>query len=215
MPTKFIVRKGDCLQTIAYTHGFFWETVWNDSLNDKLRQKCKTPNILAPGDEIFIPDKRPKQYEGATEQRHCFKLKGVPFKLQIRLVDGSGKLRTGIPYVLLFPTGETFRDNIPSDGWIKHHIPPTATTAILQLTDHDQGITEQYALDLGGLDPIYEVTGIQQRLRNLGYEPSDAPGSMGPGTAAALRSFQEIHGLTPSGEADKRTLDTLLEVHGC
>ncbi|MEW6367261.1 MAG: peptidoglycan-binding domain-containing protein [Acidobacteriota bacterium] len=207
------MKQGECFESIAFKYGFNWETLWAHPQNQRLREKSKTPNIVMPGDEIYIPEKRAKSEAGATEQSHRFKLKGVPSKVQLRMVDSAGKIRAGLSYVMEIQDGPTYRGKIPADGWIRHSIPPNAKTARLEVTDNV--VTEEYVLQLGGLDPIYEVTGIQQRLKNLGYDLDDAPGAFGPATEAAICSFQTAHGLTETGEADKRTLDKLLEVYGC
>jgi N-acetylmuramoyl-L-alanine amidase len=71
-------RQGDSIPSLAHENGHFWETVWNDGANAELRQKRPRPNQLAPGDEVAIPDLRPKKKSGATEQKHRFVRRGVP-----------------------------------------------------------------------------------------------------------------------------------------
>ncbi len=211
--TRHLVKQGECIESIAFKHGFHWRTIWEDPGNAQLNRTCMTPNILKPGDEVYIPQKRTKSESCLTEQRHRFKLKGVPSKVQLRLVDAAGNLRTGLSYKLEVQDGPTYQGKIPEDGWIKHSIPPEAKAAKLELVAEE--FTEEYVLQLGGLDPIYELTGVQQRLQNLGYSLSDPAGVFGPATEAALRNFQAAHGLIASGEADSPTLDMLLEIYGC
>ncbi|MEJ2692035.1 MAG: peptidoglycan-binding domain-containing protein [Candidatus Thiodiazotropha sp.] len=57
---------------------------------------------------------------------------------------------------------------------------------------------------LGELDPVNEVSGIQQRLSHLGYAPGEIDGLMGPKTRGAVILFQE----------DQRDGDPMLEVDG-
>lgn len=85
MPTDYQAKSGDCVSSVAFNHGFFWETLWNHGSNSELKTKRKDPNILKEGDVVHIPDLTLKQESGATEQRHRFKLKGVPAKLKLKL----------------------------------------------------------------------------------------------------------------------------------
>ncbi|MFH1075402.1 MAG: hypothetical protein V1753_00935 [Pseudomonadota bacterium] len=51
----YIVKQGDCIESIAFKHGLFWETVWNHPNNQQLKQERKNPNILLAGDKVFVP----------------------------------------------------------------------------------------------------------------------------------------------------------------
>ncbi|MFN2476605.1 MAG: peptidoglycan-binding domain-containing protein [Chthoniobacterales bacterium] len=53
------------------------------------------------------------------------------------------------------------------------------------------------------------VVGAQSRLAQQGYYTSGVDGAFGPGTAAALRTFQVRFGLAPSGRLDMETLAAL------
>lgn len=211
--SEHIVQQGECIESIAFQHGLFWQTVWDHPKNRELRERCKAPSVLAPGDSVSIPEKLQHWETGESGRRHQFRLKGVPFKVQLRLLDDDGRPRTGVSYVLKFPDGTAVRGAVPSDGWIKHHVPPQAKTAQLDVLA-DTG-TEQYVLTLANLDPIYEATGIQQRLRNLGYMVEEPTGELDMATELALWEFQIAHGLSPSGGADEKTLEKLLDLHGC
>ncbi len=88
MPEEdYKVKDGDCISSIAFSHGFFWETLWNHGKNSDLKSKRKDPNILKEGDVVHIPELSPKEESCATEKRHKFKLKGVPAKLKLKLMQ--------------------------------------------------------------------------------------------------------------------------------
>ena len=53
------------------------------------------------------------------------------------------------------------------------------------------------------------VRWVQQRLIELGFLNGSADGVYGPKTAAALRAFQEKHGLEGTGKADATTIQML------
>ncbi len=54
-----------------------------------------------------------------------------------------------------------------------------------------------------------EVTQIQQRLSQLGYDPGKADGIFGDRTLAAVKAFQRDYGLTVDGIVGKNTLAAL------
>ena len=76
---------GECLNVIADRFGFFPKTLWDHPKNARLKSERKDPNILLPGDRVFIPEKTPREESAATEQRQRFRRKGVPSKMKIRL----------------------------------------------------------------------------------------------------------------------------------
>jgi len=97
VPTYYEVQKGVCISSIAFNHGFFWKTLWKDGSNSQLKSKRKDPNILHEGDTVHIPDLALKEESGATEQRHRFKLKGVPAKLKLKLMRPKLKAKKKEP----------------------------------------------------------------------------------------------------------------------
>lgn len=82
----YVVMQGECIESIAFEHGFYGESIWNDSQNAELKKVRKDHNILYPGDIIFIPDKEENHEHSNSGQRHPFRRKGVPAILRIRLL---------------------------------------------------------------------------------------------------------------------------------
>src|SRR5882724_8132013 len=91
MAEDYEVKPGDCVSSIAYSRGFFWETLWNHPSNAALKNARKDPNILNPGDILHIPDLTPNEESCANEQDHAFKLKGVPAKLKLKVMRQKAK----------------------------------------------------------------------------------------------------------------------------
>jgi N-acetylmuramoyl-L-alanine amidase len=207
---NYEVQQGDCIESIAFNHGHFWKTVWNHPDNQQLKSVRKDPNVLLAGDKVFVPDLRPKQESGATEQRHRFKRKGVPSAISIVLKE-KGKPRANVQYVLEID-GVVTSGTTDGEGRIQHSISPHARTGSLTVGENKE---EFYTLRLGHVDPIDEVTGYQARLKNLGYYHGPIDGESGEETAAALRRFQRAQGLRVTGQADSETRDKLKSEYGC
>jgi putative chitinase len=64
---------------------------------------------------------------------------------------------------------------------------------------------------LGSQNPaLHSTTWLQVSLNKLGADPALVPdGSYGPQTAAAVKEFQESHGLEPNGKIDPATLSEI------
>jgi hypothetical protein len=92
---------------------------------------------------------------------------------------------------------------------LKEKISPVATEAQLFIGKERREVK----LSLGELEPLTEVTGVQARLANLGFEPGPVDGELGPRTQAALQ-VQAQHDLDPTGNIDDKTISALKKRHG-
>jgi hypothetical protein len=210
-----VVKQGECLSSIARRFGFSnWRTIYDHIENTEFRQLRPNPNLLYPGDRLFIPEREQREERGATEQRHRFKRRGEPTRLKIRLIDSEGEPLTNKRCLLEAGSG---RNEAPTDdeGCIEINIPPETESGILLLhADTDSGEDEwMWNLQLGHLDPIDEVSGVQGRLNNLGFDCGPVDGISGPRTEAAVREFQGKYNLTVDGIAGPQTKGRLTEVH--
>jgi len=205
MQTEHKVRQGECISSIANKYGFFPETIWNDPLNKKLKKNREEGNILYPGDIVIIPGKRPKEESGNTEQRHRFRKKGTPSKLLLRCLDRSEPIANQ-PYILNID-GKVFEGQTDEDGILKETIIPSARSGKLIIGEPPN--EKEFNLQLGALDPINTVTGVQERLKNLGFAPGKIDGDLSSRTKSAIRRFQEATGLKVTGELDKDTEERL------
>ena len=85
------VQQGECLASIAEQYGFVkWKVIYDHPQNEDLKSKRKNPNVLSPGDQVFIPDIRPKVTARSTDSTHQFVLKSVKHKLRLVLKDQDG-----------------------------------------------------------------------------------------------------------------------------
>ncbi|HEV7925628.1 MAG TPA: peptidoglycan-binding domain-containing protein [Verrucomicrobiae bacterium] len=210
MPQDYVVQSGDCISSIAYENGFFWKTLWNLSQNAGLKSKRKNPNVLLAGDIVHIPDLRIKQEPGATEKRHKFRLKGVPEKLRMKLLDANHKPRANLDYIIIID-GNSRRGTTDGNGELIESIPPNAKSGKIVLAGDN---THPITLSLGHLDPISEVSGLKSRLLNLGFYKGPIDGNFDDATKQAICAFQTKQGLPVTGVADDATTAQLQKAHG-
>lgn len=199
---KHIVAQGECVASIAFENGFFWETIWNAAENEALRTLRGNPNVLLPGDEVTIPDKRRKNVSCGTGKRHVFRLRAIPAKLHLVILM-AGEPCANEPYVVELD-GKTVNGTTGAGGEVDVLLFPNVKSAKLTVGTGDEAT--EYILRLRELPPISEIAGVQRRLENLGY--GSAP------MATVLRAFQHDHELPETGEADADTVEALQTAHG-
>ncbi len=205
------------MSSIAYSHGFFWQTLWNLSENAGLKAKRKNPNVLMTGDIVHIPDLTVKRESGATETTHKFTLKGVPEKLNIQLLDFDHKPRPNLGYVIVID-GNSRRGKTDANGVVTEGIPPNAMSGKLTFAappDHTGKAKNQVMiLQLGALNPISEVSGLKARLANLGFYKGPIDENLDAAAKKAIGAFQRKKGLPVTGVADAATRQKLQDLSG-
>jgi hypothetical protein len=215
MPTTYVVRQGDCWAKIAKQFGFAdYKLLYDDPANAELKAKRPNPNVLRPGDEIQIPDRTPKTVDIGSGRKHKLLVKSARKALRLKLVAHDGEPLAGEAYELDIGDGAPRNGSTDGDGKLEELVPSQLATATLTIGDR------VLVLRLGYLDPVAEakdgdLSGVQGRLKNLGYDPGPADGKYGPRTRAALAIFQSDEDLDVTGEIDDATLDKLVEAHGC
>lgn len=211
MSKHYKVKAGDCLSSIAFEHGFFWEVIWNHPDNADLKRKREDPNILQAGDIVCIPDKSSKEESCETGGQHRFKVKGVPAKLRIRFRADEEPLSNEC-YRLTIDGGALIAGRLDGEGYLEISISPNSREAKVYI---GQGALEkEYIFALGQLDPIQSLSGIQARLNALGYSCTGEQ-ELGEGTRSALRGFQAGRGLPITGDANQETLGALAKAYKC
>ena len=205
-----IVKAGDSAVSIAEQYGLFAPTIWNAPQNEALRARRPDMNTLLPGDELFIPERRVKPTRVETDARHRFRRKGIPAHFRLQLYD-FGEPRANQKFSAEIDNHETIEGSSDAEGVVEFKLPPKARAGRLTIGE-DAFVVE---LSFGHLDPIDELSGVQQRLTNLGYDCGGAEGQLDARTVAALRAFQLAHSadLQVSGEPDPMTVERLRELH--
>jgi hypothetical protein len=205
-----IVEQGDCLSSIAFRHKLNWPKIWNHQKNQSLKRLSKNPNILMPGDVVWIPKLEQKTHSCQTEKRHTFVRKGVPEKLNVRFLDMEGKPFANEPYVLTID-GISSRGKLDQDGWLRANISPGASSGSIEIGQNQDLLCCN--LNLGHMDPISERSGVQRRLMNLGYYDGLLDGADSEQLQRAIASFREAEKLTESDD-EEAFLNRLRDCHG-
>lgn len=218
MAIQHTVEQGEYLASIAQKYKITdYRTIYDHPQNAEFKRKRPNPNVIYPGDELFIPDRETKQESRSTEQRHRFRLKIPQLLLRLIVKDGEGKPFANAAYTLKVQE-QVYKGTTNAKGLLQQEIPIGAESAELIL--EKSGLT--WPLLIGHLDPVDEedlkiITGVQARLNNLGFNCGPVDGISGPRTRAAIKAFQAsvLKRANPDGETDKATREALAREHGC
>jgi N-acetylmuramoyl-L-alanine amidase len=206
------VKQGDCISSIAFENGFFPDTIWNHPNNAELKKKRQDPNVLMPGDMVFVPDIRPKEVSEPTNQVHKFRYKSTPAKLRIQFSEND-QPRANVPYKLTIDGKVVSNpgDKTDSTGMVVSSILPDAREGVLELGEGEEKV--QYNLVLGYLNPVKDISGVKQRLRNLGFYGGKIDGAMDEEIKNSIQAFQSVNKLTATGELNQETMNKLRNLH--
>ncbi len=216
MADYYTVEQGDHLSKIAKDNGFpDYTVIWDHPSNSDLKKQRQNPNILLPGDQVFIPDKEEKQESGGTDKRHTFTVDKKTLKLRLVLEDIYEKPIAGASCALLV-SGQTFQLTTDGQGKLEQEIPLDATEAYLVIRgDQTPFKDDVIPIKIGHLDPVDELSGQIARLNNLGYFAGDVTETDQDASESAVEEFQCDHGLKVDGDCGPKTQAKLKQIHGC
>lgn len=209
----YIVRAGDYLSKIASAHGIAdWHALYNHPSNAEFRRLRPNPNLIYPGDELFIPDRTGKAAPAPTGGPSRFRAHRSSNTLQVTLRDFEGRPLAN-QAATLEVAGASRAVTTDGSGRLNEPIPPDVTRAQVTIN----GVTITFAI--GELNPMDDadddgVSGVQGRLSNLGYYGGEIDGELGDETRDAIRAFQRAHDLVESGYADRPLKDALRSEYG-
>jgi hypothetical protein len=183
--------------------------------NEELRARRRDdPDLLAPGDPVFLPDPEPKSIEAPAGAVLRIVVHLPRERLSLRLTEDEGRPLRDHRYRLVH--GLTVHEG-DADSPIELDGPFEEKTLALTLLDGSGAVVEELTLLLAGLPPCCDerdgLAGIQARLSNLGFAPGPVDGVPGPQTLAAIRSFQALQGLPVTGLPDD-VREPLRKEHG-
>jgi N-acetylmuramoyl-L-alanine amidase len=216
MPLTHVVRPGEHLGAIAKQYGFEnFSMLWELPENAELKRLREDPALLAPGDELFIPDRVRLVFNRITDASHDVKVKLDRLQLNLRVLDIDGE-----PYK---NAAVTIRVEPPKKPGASFQTEKTLTTdgegkLSVDIAKHVRAGSllvdgVEFPLDIGKLDPIDTQAGVAQRLHNLGYlapRDLDRDGEIDAAELElAIRDFQADHTLESTGQA--KDIETKLE----
>lgn len=217
MPTRHVVQQGESLRSIARRYGFAdCQAIQRHPENAALCRSRSNPDILHPGDEVFIPDKEVKWATVATRRKQQFSLRSsTSDALRLRLLDPMGEPFAGGRYELRVGD-QVYEGTAGPSGEIEHPLPAGVGEASLRVWI--SGVEFEIFccnLTINHLDPVEELSGVQARLRALALYEGGIDGVASDALRLAVERFQAMHGLSISGEVDGETREKLREVYGC
>ena len=234
--TKHVCTGSDHISKLAADGGFaHWKTVWDN--NGTLSAKRSNPNILFKGDKLTpagdtvkIPDLDPGSKGANTEIFNSFSTGTDKLFLRLRILKDDFSALANAKYTLTIPgVADPLTGTTNGQGQIEKEISRSATQAKLTVstpaasgsdgTCAESPVTWQ--LQIGRLNPIMEnapdqwcISGVQQRLNNLGISTGPVDGIKGKLTDAAIRVFQRLFKLSVDGAPGQgETQPKLVDAH--
>ncbi|MGA8314137.1 MAG: hypothetical protein WB755_29200 [Terriglobales bacterium] len=206
---KYVIKQGECLSSLAAARGVpSWKDLHDHPDNADLKKKRPNPNVLAPGDVVIVPET--KKFTCATGKKHTFVVRMPKVKLRLLLQNWKGEPYGDRRFEVTI-AGNQIPGRTDGAGLIDIAIPVTAQRGRLKVWfDEDQDDPDPNIdrdLEIGHLDPVDNVTGVQARLQNLGHR-CEVSGNLDEGTLASARAFREKVGL-PAVADDALIDDTL------
>ncbi len=153
----YVIKQGDHLALLAYKFGFDADAVWNDPANDALRKVRPKPNILLPGDQLYIPDRVDKKpVTLVTGELNTFVSPDPPTVTITHQFVGNDVSAYATKAYLVREIEQLTGLQTDADGVVKFEAPVTLDTATVVFTDTG----ESWALAIGNLDPIDTPVGV-------------------------------------------------------
>ena len=206
-----VVKQGECLSSVAHAYGFKTaREIFEHPENADFRKRRPDPAVLFPGDEIKIPDLKPKILSLETGQVHRIVVNLPVVELRAYLRDLDGTAIANQDYVIRFEGCEE-KGKTSDKGLLKHRVPASIDEAEVEIA----ALGLKLRLGCGRIDPVDTITGFQARLNNLGFGAGPVDGELGPRTRDAIQRFQTSAGIEETGEMDDQTGQKLIQAYGC
>lgn len=201
------------MSRIAAEYGFAdFNKIWNHPNNAELKRVRKNPEVLHPGDQLFIPDREDRIEDRPTDATHTFKTKISPLVLRLVIKDVNNRPVANKPCQLTVD-GQLFSLVTDNSGQIETRISRTAREGRLVMRDETVPIDLDLPVLIGHLDPVDEKSGQLARLESLGYYTGGTPDDERR-FHRSVQEFQCDHGLTVDGICGPATQARLKQVFG-
>jgi Putative peptidoglycan binding domain len=201
MPS-YTIQAGDTLMALAVKNGLkSYEDILNHASNAELKKKSDDPGVVNTGDVVFIPNRELKQHPSAIDAVHPFKITRPKAWLRLAVKDAYGAPYAGKKYDLNVE-GTKASGTLPDNGVIELAVPVASTSGTLRVWAEDGAEPVTWELKLGYINPITEISGVQQRLNNLAFRCGEPDGVVDDELTAAVKAFQARIGVDPTGTID-------------
>src|SRR5207302_7920020 len=161
-----------------------------------------------------IPDKKKGTKSARSGATHKFVARVGTKQLHLRLESEPGEPLANIIFEIQAPGLQTIRGGTDEEGFLDVRVPAKLKQATVKAADLSWDIA------IGDLNPIHKakddgISGIQGRLKNLGFYSGPIDGKWSDELRSAVCASQHAHDLPIIGERGPATLEKLIEVHGC
>jgi Putative peptidoglycan binding domain len=206
------VTDGEWMGRIAWDAGFKeWRWIWEHGNNAGLRAKRHDPNMLAPGDTVWLPPAKPKSTSHSTDKAHEFVRDRDEDKLVLRFNGVALYVQNfgAISYTLTVNGNPTTGTIASENDQIEIPLPISTKEATLEIG----GVTR--TLTVGGLQPIERMAGMQARLNNQSFLDGPVDNLNGPKTKHGATEFQDYYKLKVDGIIGPETRGKMKTLYGC
>mgnify|MGYP006089388287 CR=1 FL=1 len=218
---KHLVKTGDCLISIAHKTGHHIDTLLNDAANKETLGERTHPKMLNTGDRLTIPEIQRQDLQAASGSKHRFKKRCGELAMLRVVFLFNDKPRANVPYILDIQDSNIMTGETDSAGALEHPVPPVAKQGKIRLDDEDC----EYQILIGHLNPINTLSGVSQRLKNLGFECDAEQANTAPSEQLrqAIKIFHQsladkkgtpLNKINSSGNLDDDLFEKLEQEHG-
>ncbi len=178
------VRQGEWLNSIARQYNIRDpKRIWEHGNNARLKSQ-RDPNVLFPGDLLYIPPVKEKEETRATDAHHKFQAKSFLERFEVTLKDPNGKPYVNLKYHLII-RGREYNGVTDGSGSIRVEKLEVQSGDVARLELPE--VFRVYNIKLGGMNPIksqagdvnssYDngLSGALMRLKNTGYYRGHIP----------------------------------------
>jgi N-acetylmuramoyl-L-alanine amidase len=216
---RHTVKQGETLSRIARQYGFSSaQVLYDHPENQNFRQLRTNPDIIYPGDKVFIPEKTPTSFKVKTNKKTTFTVKREKeiLRTRIKLEDESDDSLASQKAILAI-ADQQIESQIAADGFVEWKLPKKiARHGVIRLfLDEEDKVTHEIKIDLGSLDPVTESSGVQARLNALGFYCGEVDNKIKEKSEQAIKKFQTAKQLTVDGIAGPITQAELENQYGC
>lgn len=196
-----VVHQGEHVRKLAYRYGVSAEAVWKHEKNQELARVRKNMDLLCPGDVLHLPSEPLPALSLDVGTANKFKAKVPTIQVKLRL-DSPTRSLAGEPFEVhgVSSGGAPLSGAVGEGGEVEFEVPVLVREVEVRLPE--AGIF--MPVMIGDLDPIHELSGVTQRLRNLGFLPPSGDVDEGR-LSGALRAFQRAQNMDETGALDDAT----------